>query len=486
VAKPPRHAPAAFFEAILFFAVSAAVLIGVLWQGDFQPTDRFYIRDWHKPAIYLEEILEKREITLITRNTTQSYFIYRDEPMGFEYDLAKAFADFIGVRLSVELADDWREMRSKLGETPTGFIAAGLPIPAYQNDQAAFSDGYMASRQHIVVHRDGAKIRQVADLAGRSVHVRKGGACHEALETLRDEGIDIEIIAETDVGTEELIRRVAEKIIDITIADSHVALLSRRYYPQIVVGEAISKDEAWLGWAVDLRAEGLLDQINIFFRTIQANGRFKGIYDRYYADVEDFDFVDLRAYHRRLRSRLPTYLPLIQGAAETYGFDWRLIAAQMYQESHFDPLATSHAGAYGLMQLTEETASLLGVTDMFDPEENIRAGVRHLRFLYNRFDEAEGMDRIYLALAAYDIGLGHLLDARRIARQRQLDPDRWAILSEILPLLSLPEYYKASTYGYCRGEEPVQYVKQTKLYYDILRYQERPWMTAEGEVKGEG
>jgi membrane-bound lytic murein transglycosylase F len=201
--------------------------------------------------------------------------------------------------------------------------------------------------------------------------------------------------------------------------------------------------------------------------------------------VDDFDFVDLRAYHRRLESRLPTYLPLVQSAADAYGFDWRLIAAQMYQESHFDPLAMSHAGAYGLMQLTEGTASHLGVTDIFDPEENIYAGVRHLRFLYNRLDGAEETDRVSLALAAYDIGLGHILDARAIARQRQLDPNKWAVLSKILPLLSLPEYYKASTYGYCRGDEPVLYVKQTGLYYDILRYQERPWMMAESQT-GEG
>jgi membrane-bound lytic murein transglycosylase F len=373
-------------------------------------------------------------------------------------------------------------MLSQLEATSGGFIAAGLPILALPSDQTVFSNGYLASRQLIITHRDGPKIRRLEDLSGLRVHVREGGACHAALQRLRSRGIDVEIVAEADVGMEELIRRVSEKTVDITIADSHVALLSRRYYPQIVVGEAISEEDTWLGWMVDFRAEGLLEQINLFFKTIQADGSFEEIYDRYYADVENFDFVDLRAFHRRLNSRLPKYQPAIQSAAETYGFDWRLIAAQMYQESQFNPRAISHAGAYGLMQLTKRTARHFGVSDIFDPEENIRAGVRHLRYLYDYFKEAEGTDRIYLALAAYNIGQGHLQDARRLAVKQQLDPDKWPSLAQTLPLLRRPEYYRQSVYGFCRGDEPVQYIRQTMLYYDILKYRDLPWVaTGNGE-----
>lgn len=479
--------PAAVFEAMLFFTLAAAIFIGVLWEGGFQPTDRFYIRDWRKSSPYLKEILAKREITMITRNTTRSYYLYRDQAMGFEYDLAKAFADFIGVRLSVELADDWPSMLSKLEEKPNGFIAAGLPILPSRSSQAAFSNSYMTSWLHIIVHRDNRQIREAEDLAGRVVHVRESSAGCEILETLRAGGIDVQIVTEADVGTEELIRRVAEKTIDITIADSYVAFLSRRYYPQIEVGETITKEGTLLGWAVNSRAEGLLAQINLFFRTIQADGRFKEILDHYDADVQDFDFVDLRAYHRRLKTRLPKYQSTIQSAAEANGFDWRLIAAQIYQESHFNSRARSHAGAYGLMQLTKKTAKHYGVRDIYDPEENIRAGVRQLKYLYDYFDEAEGMDRMYLALAAYNIGQGHLLDARRLAARQQLDPDKWSSVSETLPLLRQAKYYKQSVYGFCRGEEPVAYVKQTMLYFDILKYQDMPWVTAEEKgVEAEG
>ena len=148
-----------------------------------------------------------------------------------------------------------------------------------------------------------------------------------------------------------------------------------------------------------------------------------------------------------------------------------LIAAQMYQESHFNPEALSHAGAAGLMQLTHTTALSLGVEDLYNPEENIRAGVQHLRNLWDYFDEARGWDRMYLALAAYNIGQGHILDARRIAEEQHLDPDKWTSISKTLPLLRFRKYHKKSIYGYCRGTEPVIYVKQIMKYYDILKRQ---------------
>lgn len=477
----------AIIEAVLFWGIVTAVFIGTLLEGRFQSTDRFYLRDWRKPDSYLRQILAKREITLITRNTPQSYYLYRDQAMGFEYDLANAFADFIGVRLAVVLADDWPSMLSKLEETPNGIIAAGLPILPSRSARVAFSNSYLTSQQHIIVHRDNRQVRGVEDLAGQVVHVRRGSAHQEMLEALQTRGIDVKVVADPDVSTEELIQRVNQKVVDITIADNYIAFPSRRYYPQVEVREAISKDPVKLGWAVDLGAEGLLGEINLFFRTIQADGRFKEIFDHYYADVQAFDFVDLRAYHRRLRSRLPKYQPIIQSTADDYGFDWRFIAAQIYQESHFNPMAKSHAGAYGLMQLTEKTAAQFGINDIYDPEENIRAGVRHLRYLYDYFREAEGEDRLYLALAAYNIGQGHLMDARRLAERQQLDPDKWSSVSETLPLLRQSKYYKQSIYGFCRGDEPVKYVKQTMLYYDILKYLNIFWVTAgTGDVETEG
>ena len=418
----------------------------------------------------LESILAKGQITVITRNNSHCYYLYRDQAMGFEYDLAKAFADFLGVTLEVKIAEKWEGMIPTLKDGTGAFIAASFTIMPKRQQQVAFSGGYLTIQQHIIVHRNNQNIKNVADLVGKTVHVRRGTSYQERLEQLIAEGYDLTVELHDDIPTEELIQQVEEEKIEVTIADSNIAFRNRRYYPKIVVSGAISPEEH-LGWAVHPGSIRLLKKINSFFKEIKSNGTFQRIYNRYYANVDDFDFVDLRAFHRRLKSRLPRYLPAIEEAAQTHGFDWRMIAAQMYQESHFDPMARSHSGAYGLMQLTRSTAKSLGVKKILNSKQNIHAGVQHLREMYDLFDNAVGSDRLFIALAAYNIGQGHIQDARKLARQMDLDPDKWASMTKTLPLLSYQKYYQKAEYGYCRGIEPIEYVKQIMIYYDILRHQ---------------
>jgi len=254
------------------------------------------------------------------------------------------------------------------------------------------------------------------------------------------------------------------------VADSNIALLNRRYFPQVIIGGPISPKQ-YLGWAVNRNSHKLLERINNFFRKIKANGKFAEIYKRYYTDVDYFDYYDLKTYHRRLRKRLPMYKPIIKKAAESHGFDWRLIGALIYQESHFNPEAESHAGAYGLMQLTARTAKSLGVENILDPSENINAGVAHLKKLYDYYDQVQDPDRLYLALAAYNTGQGHVQDARNLARKMNLDPNKWSSISKTLPMLRLRKYFKYSKYGFCRGTEAIQYIRQIMIYYDILKQQ---------------
>ncbi len=417
----------------------------------------------------LDDILRRGEITVITRNNGHCYYLYRGEAMGFEYDLAKRFADLLGVRLRVRIAQRWEGMIPDLMDGTGAFIAASMTITESRKRQVAFSKGYLPVQQHIIVNRDNYTVRSASDLDGQTVHVRKGTSYEERLRQLQRQGIDVTIVTHPDVPTEELIRQVAEGKIEITVADSNIAKRNRRYYPQAIVAGAIS-DREYLGWAVHPKAKALLARINSFFDAIKADGTFDEIYNRYYGDADFFDFVDLRTFHRRLETRLPRYKETIQSAASKHGFDWRLIAAQIYQESHFDPAAKSHSGAYGLMQLTETVARVEGVRDVFDPRQNIPAGVRHLKDLYDHFDKAIGDDRIYIALAAYNIGLGHVWDARNLARDQHLDPNRWSSLEKTLPQLSYTKYFKHARYGYARGLQAVDYVKQIQIYYDILKY----------------
>jgi membrane-bound lytic murein transglycosylase F len=392
--------------------------------------------------------------------------------MGFEYDLFKAFAAHLGVDLNIIIAQKWERMIPDLMNGTGDLIAASMTITPSRRRQVAFSNGYMNIKQHIIVHRDNASVKKLADLSGQTIHVRKGTSYQERLEQLKEDHPELRFntVLHEDISTEELIRQVSEKEIDITIADKNIAMLNRRYYPNAIMAGAISETEA-LGWAVHPASKNLMSQINLFMEKIKQNGEFSEIYNRYYANIEQFDFVDLRKFHRQLKSRLPLYQSLIMTASELHDFDWRLIAAQMYQESHFKPKARSHAGAYGLMQLTRRTADSFGVADIFDPEQNIFAGVNHLKNLFNYFDIGNDADRLKISLAAYNVGQGHLRDAQKLAVQLRLDPERWDSIEKTLPLLQYRRYYQNATYGYCRGAEPVNYVRQILLYYDILKRQ---------------
>jgi len=418
----------------------------------------------------LQGILKAGEITVCTRNNSHCYYLYREQAMGFEYDLAKAFADYLGVNLKVRITEKWEGMIPTLTEGTSSFIAASMTIMPQRKKLASFSDGYMPIQQYVIVHRNNRSIRCPEDLAGKTVHIREGTSYEEKLKSLQNKGIDLEIKLHDDLPTEELIRQVDSGKIEVTIADSNIALLNQRYYPQAVLACPISEQE-FLGWAVNRNAQNLLYRINCFFKIIKENGKFNEIYNKYYANIDNFDYVDLRVYHRRLKSRLPKYKEIIIKAADYHGFDWRLIAAQIYQESHFNPNALSYAGAKGLMQLTRSTAKSLGVKNILNPEQNVNAGVRHLKGLYNYFEKAKGINRLFIALAAYNVGHGHILDAQNIAREMNLDPYKWSSLSTTLPLLTYRTHYKKARYGYCKGTEPIEYINKIKTYYDILKQQ---------------
>ena len=420
--------------------------------------------------VTLHKIMKAGQITIITRNTPHCYYLYRDEPMGFEYELAREFAEYLGVELKVNIAESWEGMIPMLSNGTGALIAAGMTITPRRQKQVAFSDGYMDIQQHLIAHRNRSKIKSLAELSGKTIHVRRATAYQEQLEELQQQGVGLNIELHNDLPTEELIQRVAEGEIELTVADSNIVLLNRRHYPSAIMAYPISEQQ-YLGWAVHPKARHLKSQINSFFKTLKENGRFDEIYNKYYGTIASFDYVDLKVFHRKIKKNLSRYSPFIKAAAKAYGFDWRLIAAQIYQESHLNPRARSRAGAKGLMQLLPSTARSLNVKDIFNPVENINGGVRYLKKLYDRFDEADETNRMLIALAAYNVGQGHVQDARKLAIKKSLDPNSWEALAHTLPLLRYRKYYKNAKYGYCRGTEPVRYIKQIMIYYDVLKRQ---------------
>lgn len=427
---------------------------------------------WHPTRLArissLQKIKALGQITLITQNNANTYYIYRGEKMGFEYDLAQSFAEYLGVSLQV-ITPGWSQMIPALAKGKGDFIAAGLTITENRQEHVAFSIPYMDVQQMIIVHNDQATIQSIEDLNGLTIHVREHTSYEQRLQELQDQGFDVHLVLHRDVPTEDLIRQVAAKDIPATVADSNIAQLNRRYFPEIRMAFPISEKQS-LGWAVRKKDHALLQAINNFFASALEDGSFAQIHHNYYANVAIFDYVDLKKFHERIETRLPDFEALIKKEAKKFGFDWRLIAAVVYQESHFDPRASSYTGVRGLMQVTLNTAREMGITNRLEPAQSIHAGVKYLSRLYDRFKGIKKhTQRLRFALASYNIGYGHVRDAQRLAQKQGLAPDKWSSMTKILPLLSQPRYYSQTRYGYARGTEPVRYVKRIFSYYEILR-----------------
>jgi membrane-bound lytic murein transglycosylase F len=419
-------------------------------------------------ASSLDRIRERGRIVMITQNSGNTYYIYRDQPLGFEYELAAAFADHIGVDLVV-LTPGWMEMFDKLVQGRGDFVAAGVAVSPFRERRMDFSDPYLTVRQEVIVRHDSSEIKTARDLDGKTVHVRAGTTFQETLAGLLGEGIKMELVLVPDVSNDELIRQVADGEIDATVAYSNVALGSRIYHPDINTAFAISPPQS-LAWAVRKGDRDLLEAINDFLTMVKIDGTLDDIIMRYFGDRDHLNTFDLKAFHRGIELYLPQYRGMIREAARDYGFDWRLIAAMMYQESQFDPDARSHTGVRGLMQVTQRTAEEMGIEDRMDPEQSIRAGVGYLASLYDWFDDIEDEEnRLRFALASYNVGYGHVRDAQDILRERGDDTQSWSSLRESLPLLRMPEFYRETRFGYARGTEPVRYVENVLTYYDILK-----------------
>ena len=449
------HKPCRYSFVTLFLSFVTAISAGCLLQSPPEQSS-------------LDRIREHGRIVMITQNSPSTYFIYREQPLGFEYELAAAFARYLGVDLAV-VTPGWIEMFDMLAEGRGDFIAAGVTVVPSRERRMDFSDPYLTVRQEVIVHHDNLKIRSLEDLDGKTVHVGAGTAYQEQLAELLGKGVDMELVLHPDVVTEELIDQVGESMIEITVAYSNIAHLNRMYQPYIRAAFPISPPQS-LAWAVRKGDGELLEAMNSFFTKIRTDGKLDRIYKRYYEDRHNLGIFDLRAFHLVIEEQMPQYRGIIKDAAREYGLDWRLIAAMIYQESHFDPDAISYTGVRGLMQVTQRTADEMGIGDRTDPEQSIRAGVGYLANLYDRFDDVtDEKNRLLLALASYNVGYGHVRDAQDIVRRRGHDPDLWLSLRETLPLLRMPEFYLDTKFGYARGTEPVKYVENVLTYYEILK-----------------
>ncbi len=413
-------------------------------------------------------IKKTQRLRLITTNALNTCYYYEGRRTGFEYDLAKAFADYLNVELDI-VTPGWNAMFDYLNEDKGDFIAAGLTITPQRLAQVNFSIPYMTIQQRVIHHSLIFGPKSIEDMEFRTFHVRRGTSYQSRLAEIKASGVDLNYILHDNTATSELISMVQNRDIKFTVADAHIALLNKRYYPQIKIGIPIQKKES-LAWAVRKNDTAMLEKINTFFLYAQEKGILKKITEKYYDNIKDFNTYELIKFHTRVKTRLPTYQAIIEQESKKYGFDWRLMAAVIYQESNFNPNAKSVTNVRGLMQVTQATAKEMGISNRLNPQQSIQAGMQYLNQMYHRFDYIEdNYQRMLFALASYNIGYGHVRDAIKLAQNQGLDPESWQSMKTVLPLLSKKAYYKKTKYGYARGWEPVQYVANILTYFEILK-----------------
>ena len=414
----------------------------------------------------LPGLKERRRLRMITRNNALTYFIHRGRQVGFEYELINEFADRHNLRLDIVIPESHADLLAYLNEGKGDVVAAAMTITEERGKQAAFTLPYNEVDELVVVRADEDSIASLEDLAGRTVHVRASSSFYSTLMALADSIAGLQVVPlPDDLETEDILAGVEEGRYDITLCDSNLLDVELAYGRALKA--AFSIKPTVLGWAVRRDNPALLAALNQYVQEEKSGLFFNMMKKRYFKNkrtitrAKDSLRVDLSG-------RLSPYDELVKKYAQQYGQDWRLITAQMYQESKFDPQATSWVGARGLMQIMPVTGRELGFTDLHDPEENIHAGVKYLSQLANRFDPQIPIEeRMRFALAAYNVGYGHVLDARRLARENGWNPDRWfGHVEQAMRLLAKPAYYKRARYGFCRCGQPVHYVGNIQNRYD--------------------
>ncbi len=417
----------------------------------------------------LDAIKRGGEITVLTFSGTTTYYETPEGPAGFEYDLAKAFAEQLGIKLRVVVANKYADVLPRLLNGDADFAAANIAETDPRGRLVLFTPSYQQVRQQVVYRLGSTRPANVQELIGREIEVPAGTRYAERLNELKQTQPALTWIEAEDRRTEEQLQLVWEGLLDLTVADSNIVALNRQYLPELQVAFDLQKPEP-LVWAFRPSKDTSLYNAAVkFLETYRRSGNLAQLVDRYYGPASRSNFIDLTVFRARVYNRLPVYQELLQDIAKDYDLDWRLVAAVAYQESYWDPKSVSFTGVRGFMMLASNTAQELGITDRHDPAESIEGGARYLRELLDRLpDRIASPDRLWFALAAYNVGFYHLEDARILTQKQGGNPDKWSEVKERLPLLSEPKWYEQAKYGYCRGDEPVRFVNRVRVYYDVL------------------
>lgn len=426
-------------------------------------------------------ILERGKLIATTDYNSTNYFIYRGEPAGYEYEMLKAYANYIGVDLELVVNNDFEDAQNDLASGKVDVIAMDLSINSDRNSIVDFTTPMWQTRQ-VLVQRKPENwrrmktmdevtenlIRNPLQLAGKMVYIPRNSSFVQRLHNLQEEIGDSIIIVEFPQTSEKLIEMVAKGEIEFTVSDEHVALVNQKYFPDIDVKTPISFPQ-YVAWAVAKNSDSLKNNIDEWTDDFMETKIARFIYNKYFINPRSLQYA--HKYYSVRSGKISSWDEVLKVKSKDIAWDWRLVASLIYQESRFQPDATSWMGAYGLMQLMPGTAEIYGVDSLSAPEENITAGISYLKSLEDRFRNIveDSAQRKKFVLASYNVGIAHVFDARRLAEKYGKNPNIWKDNVDFFLLnKSDPKYYNDSVvyYGYCRGEEPYKYVNDILYRYE--------------------
>ncbi|MDE0951442.1 MAG: membrane-bound lytic murein transglycosylase MltF [Halioglobus sp.] len=425
----------------------------------------------------LEEITARGELNVASRNSPTTYYLGKNGPTGFEFALTTLLAQELGVELSLEPAFTLRGIFKQLNREEADLAAAGLALTKQRGAVYPHSISYYTLIPQVVYFAGTFRPRSVEDLVEMKIVVLAGSSNAMALLSLQQTQVP-ELNWEEIHGadTMELLELVKNRTADLAIVGSNEFKVQQSLYPRLKVAFDLSSEQDVV-WYLPPGIDNvrLLKTIDSFIARLQQDGTMARLREEYFGHAEGISRISSHTFALSMRKSLPPYRALINLVANEYQMDWELLAAMAYQESHWKPTAESPTGVRGMMMLTRPTAKEMGVENRLDAGQSLRGGARYFKNIKRRLPQRiQEPDRTWMALAAYNIGMGHLEDARVITQRQGGDPDVWQDVMERLPLLQQQTHYKSTRYGYARGWEAVTYVQNIRHYYSILAWQEIP------------
>ncbi len=419
----------------------------------------------------LQRVLQRGELQMLTRNSTSTYYEGVEGPAGLDYELAQGFAEYLGVDLKIQVMNDVNELLPALTEHKGDLVAAGITITADRQQYFRFGPSYQLTIPTVVSKRGTPTPESFQDLAGGLIGISAGSSYIEQLQQELELAPELKWLELDRAGVEDLLQMVSVGELGYTIIDSTDLVLNQPFFPHTEAAFQFPQSDqlAWVFPGND--DDSLVQKVRSYFYQLEQTGTLNEIRAKYTTSNTNYNLVDTITFQSRIRDRLPVLRGLFELAANNNAMDWRLLASVGYQESHWNPDAVSPTGVRGIMMLTQSTAKDLNIDDRADPAQSIDGGTRYLNsIIANLPERIQEPDRTWLALAAYNIGYGHLEDARVLTQRQGGNPDEWNDVRERLPLLTRQAHYQNLKHGYARGNTAVRYVDNIRAYYDILTW----------------